>query len=162
MEYIFKKGFSSHVDPQLAGEELSRIEQAHGGIQTIVVVEEARSKRSPLHDHFEWNDTIAAHGFRKDQARELIRNIRIVENSDDPKLAFINVDVVDEPQQYRSLNEVLSHGDLWKSAVSSFMMRIESAQRALEELEACAKTKRQKAVVERLVTHLTSAAGMIQ
>ena len=41
------------------------------------VVEEARDAASPLHRHFDWNDTTAAHAHRLNQARALIRSVRV-------------------------------------------------------------------------------------
>ena len=41
------------------------------------VVEEAKASSHPLHDYFEWRDKIAGEQFRIDQARALIRSVRI-------------------------------------------------------------------------------------
>lgn len=41
------------------------------------VVDEARDEDSPLHPHFEWDDSIAGEAHRMAQARELIRSVRV-------------------------------------------------------------------------------------
>lgn len=41
------------------------------------VLAAARDKSSPLHDSFEWDDDAAAHAYRLDQARGLIRRVRV-------------------------------------------------------------------------------------
>jgi len=41
------------------------------------VVEHARSEDSPIHHLFEWDDDRAAHQYRIEQARELIRSVRV-------------------------------------------------------------------------------------
>lgn len=41
------------------------------------IIADARNPKSPLHDAFEWDDTKAAHAYRLQQARRLIREIRI-------------------------------------------------------------------------------------
>lgn len=41
------------------------------------VVKDARNESSPLHSFFTWDDTEAANQFRLDQARTLIRNVKV-------------------------------------------------------------------------------------
>lgn len=41
------------------------------------VVADARNRNSPLHDIFEWDDAKAADQYRLEQARELIRSVKI-------------------------------------------------------------------------------------
>jgi hypothetical protein len=54
--------------------ELRRIQESNGGLlRAIDVVREASVVSSPLHGHFNWDDTEAAHQWRLQQARQLIR-----------------------------------------------------------------------------------------
>jgi hypothetical protein len=55
------------------------------------VVSEAADPSSPLHDRFEWDDAIAGHQHRKEQARALIRKVRLVVNQNPPVRAFVHV-----------------------------------------------------------------------
>lgn len=41
------------------------------------VIKDAKRKTSPLHAYFEWDDSKAAHQYRLNQARQLIREVRI-------------------------------------------------------------------------------------
>lgn len=54
------------------------MEVHEGFVSAETVVEAAKSKKSALHDAFEWDDTTAAHEFRLTQARKVLRSIRIV------------------------------------------------------------------------------------
>lgn len=66
------------VSPQEAKEELERLAEKNGGRLTPdAVVESAKSKKSPLHGYFDWDDSTAARSYRIIQARELIRSIRV-------------------------------------------------------------------------------------
>jgi len=57
---------------------LREIAAQHGGnLDPKDVVEEAKASSHPLHDYFEWRDKIAGEQFRIDQARALIRSVRI-------------------------------------------------------------------------------------
>lgn len=52
--------------------------EKNGGILTAeTVLDEATSKRSPLHPFFCWDNTKAAHEFRRIQAAELIRRVKV-------------------------------------------------------------------------------------
>lgn len=58
-------------------EQLTFIYQRDGKLTAEAVLTEASDPVSPLHDRFEWDDTVAAHEHRKEQARGLIRAYRI-------------------------------------------------------------------------------------
>lgn len=59
-------------------DRLARILKRNGGILTPnAVLDDARDASSPLHDQFEWDDTEAAHQYRLQQARALIRSVKI-------------------------------------------------------------------------------------
>ena len=62
----------------------------HGVIQPRVLVDEARDPTHPLHNEFEWDDTLAAEAWREEQARHIIIAIRI-ERIDGPTLPPIRV-----------------------------------------------------------------------
>lgn len=76
-EYAYG-GQTFPVPAQEAGEELARIEARDGGVAPQVVVDEARPEGAVLHPAFEWDDEVAANGYRCDQARRLVRSIRVV------------------------------------------------------------------------------------
>ena len=54
------------------------IAKQHGGVLMVDdVLNEARNENSPLHDHFEWDDGVAADAHRRYQARVLIQRCKI-------------------------------------------------------------------------------------
>lgn len=57
---------------------IRQLETPDGTITPQTVIDDAKDPASPLHEHFEWDDTKAAHAYRIDQARELIRSVRLV------------------------------------------------------------------------------------
>jgi hypothetical protein len=69
----------SNRDAQIIGPELVRINAENGCLKPEIVVDEARPKNSVLHDHFEWDDDKAAYKYRLQEARQLIRCIRIID-----------------------------------------------------------------------------------
>lgn len=63
-------------------EQLQTIHATHGALTPDLVVEEATPKSSPLHDRFEWNNSVAGHAYRLIQARELIRSVKVTYRND--------------------------------------------------------------------------------
>lgn len=59
-------------------DQLQEIYDRRGELTPALVVEEARDEQHPLHDRFEWDDAIAAEAWRREQAHELIRSVRVV------------------------------------------------------------------------------------
>jgi hypothetical protein len=49
-----------------------------GKLSPEQVVTEASKAGSPLHDCFEWDDSVAGHKYRLSQARDLIRSVQVV------------------------------------------------------------------------------------
>lgn len=87
---VFKGG--SNANPQAIGEALEGISAKHGGQLTPhAVVDEAKNPVHPLHKHFEWDDSVAAAGYRLDQARAIIRVVRLDVGDDEPTRAFLSI-----------------------------------------------------------------------
>ena len=61
-------------------ERLKSLENSAGILTPDAVLHDARNIDSPLHSYFDWDDKTAAHKFRLDQARKLIRSVRLVVN----------------------------------------------------------------------------------
>lgn len=63
---------------QIYKEELEKLfKQNNDELTANSVVESAKEKTSPLHDYFEWNDSIAGEMWRLHQARKLFGHIKI-------------------------------------------------------------------------------------
>lgn len=91
-----------------ASEAVKSIAEKHGGTVTPnLLVDEARSPKSPLHKCFCWDDTEAAEQYRLIQAAALIRRIKVTvetgENRSVRVRAFVNVieptPTTEEPEQ---------------------------------------------------------------
>jgi hypothetical protein len=66
-------------------EQLQAIYDRHAQLTPALVVDEARDEQHPLHDRFEWNDAVAGEAWRREQAHQLIRSVRIVYREADEK-----------------------------------------------------------------------------
>lgn len=73
---------------------LMDIAKKNGGIlQVDAVLDEAKDEGSPLHGHFEWDDSVAAEAHRRYQARVLIQRckITVVESEPTTIRAFVSL-----------------------------------------------------------------------
>jgi predicted TIM-barrel enzyme len=94
--------------------ELVALAVRRGGLTPIGVLDAARNPASPLHTHFEWEDSEAAEKYRLLQAAVLIRQVRVtVLAPDGEKTATVRA-FVSLPSDrlshtgYRSIEAVLS------------------------------------------------------
>lgn len=58
-------------------DQLQSIYDQHGHLTASMVVDEARPTDHPLHDRFEWDDSVAGERWRREQARLLIRSVKV-------------------------------------------------------------------------------------
>lgn len=88
-----------------AWQTLEEIRRQHGGsLRPEFIVAAAAAEDHPLHDEFTWDDSAAAALYRLDQARQLIRRVRLVD-ADHPEAprdlrAYVNVRAGGQPGQY--------------------------------------------------------------
>ena len=109
-------------------QELERIRKAHGGIlRPADVVKFAENPKTALHKRFEWNRDVAAHEYRMEQARRIIRfTIRVIQHHNRP----IRV------RAYHSLPSERGKGDSYRDIVTVMSrkeMRAELLKTALQE-----------------------------
>ena len=71
-------GVLNNTTAVVVGESLNAIEARDGAIKPAAVVAEARPKASPLHSLFTWDNSKAAELYRLDEARNIIRSVRII------------------------------------------------------------------------------------
>lgn len=124
---------------QAVRERLELIESANGGRLTPdAVVEDARNKDSPLHDHFEWDVEKASAAHWIDQARTLITSVRVVVKTDTMNVR--SVYYVRDPsagqgdQGYVSVTTLRSNTDMAREAIVAEFSRVADMLRRAREL----------------------------
>ena len=74
-----------HELKKAARDRIVELAEANGGrITPEQVLEDARDPESPLHNYFEWDVETAARQYWLDQARTLIRSVKIVTREEPP------------------------------------------------------------------------------
>jgi hypothetical protein len=66
-------------------DHLQQIYDRHAKLTPDLVVTEARDPSHPLHDRFEWDDAVAGEAWRREQAHQLIRSVKVVYRQADEK-----------------------------------------------------------------------------
>jgi hypothetical protein len=106
--------------------------ETEGRLTASNVVETARDETSPLHSHFEWDDSAAAEEHRKEQARRLIRSVKIrVETNQ--QIAIRAPAYVSPPQTdtYVAIGKVRHDPDMaWRTVVAEIARAEAALQRA--------------------------------
>lgn len=119
--YIWADGSHMSGDANVAGKICDKLEM-EGRLSAAELVNESRAEDSPLHDMFEWNDTIAAEKYRETQAQKIIRSIvKVVENEPLDYRAYSSI----APNSYVSTTNALS-----KEETRAIILR--NAKRELE------------------------------
>ena len=107
---------------------LTKIARQNGGVLKVEdVLDEARDEGSPLHKHFEWDDSEAAEQYRRQQARALIQKCKItlVEAEPIQIRAFVSLPTDRESGGgYRLTSDVVSDDRLKAELVRDIQLTI--------------------------------------
>lgn len=157
-KYKWVEGCRLQLDAQIVGSELERLRKKHGGeFSTKIVVKEAESIRSPLHDAFEWDNDKAAEEFRLVQAGYMIRHVVVTFESPDEDLeheirAFVSVKQEDaEKASYTSM----------QVAMESPELRNQLFQQALDEINKWKMKYRHLTLFARIFAEVDAINEMI-
>lgn len=119
------------VNPELVAKELEKLCTEEEKLDPVSVVEAARSKKSPLHGAFCWDDTEAANLHRIWQARQLIRSISVVrEDTKEKEPVYVSVTVA-KKKEYQPLIQVATTETLMVSAINQVLKKIAELEASL-------------------------------
>ena len=96
-EYKYRVNGLVKASAEITGKVCKDLIDSDGAVTPARLVEVSKPKNAPLHGEFEWNNTIAAQKYREEQARQIIKNIVIIEvdeKEEEPKQAkcWVNSD----------------------------------------------------------------------
>jgi len=127
--------------PDVISRVLTKIYNKHGEVTPPLVVAEASSPSSPIHNRFEWNDEKAAYEHRLAQARQIIRYYPVFVGKDGvEQLVNVTLETSDGPEgKYLPISVVVANQTLFDSAKNNLMRLFESLDRAIKELDEAAR-----------------------
>lgn len=121
-EYVEKA--STDKKQVVVDRELTKLYQKHKTVNEELVIAAAKNPASPLHEYFEWDDTVAAHSWRKTQALQLILASKMVVVLNKAKNQLPSVAHAEEPEVRRLVNAFRGEGfKLRTDALSDDTMR---------------------------------------
>lgn len=125
---------------QAVREALEQIlaEDDAGVLRPEVIVERAKARSSPLHDFFTWDDTRAAHAWRVNEARDLIRSYSVVIQQQPPikTRAFVSLKSVRaKGGGYLPLARVMSDRELHAEMLRDALDDLEWWRKRYEKLQ---------------------------
>lgn len=106
MVYQYKAKSMIKAPAQVAGEMCEQLAQ-NGGLTPKRLVDANRAEDAPLHDEFEWDDSVAAEAYREGQAAHIIRClvVKTEEIEEAPVRAFVKV--TEEKRDYTPIQVVI-------------------------------------------------------
>lgn len=141
--YGWRPGSRVSLDAQVVGKEIERLAKCHNGVlEPGHIVEDARPDTSPLHPHFQWNDSAAAEMYREGQARDLVRCLTVDISRSNlearPIRAFVNVETGGE-RGYVSTAMAMSSRELRKQVIEKAFSELEAWRQRHAELTELAR-----------------------
>ena len=131
------KGILKKEQAERYGKEIDRLTKEHGFVTPKILVEEASSKKSPLHDWFEWNKNKAAEKWLIEQAKYLLRSIEVVvvcEGKPVQTRYMVNVANEEVASVYMPIQAVLEDEKLMDDYVAQAFRELESVRSKYEHL----------------------------
>lgn len=119
--------------------ELLAIREQFGKLTPAVVLEAATEESHPLHNRFEWDDSVAGHKYRLGQARELIRVVRekFVDRTDQPNdTRFFYSIPREDGRVYEPLPEVLGDDLATRVLIQAMEREWRQLRKRYEKFEA--------------------------
>lgn len=131
MVYKFRKGSYIKADAQAAGEMCEQLE-ARGKLTAEELLNANRAEDAPLHDSFEWDDSVAAESWRMQQARHIINSLEIVTENREPVRAFFSI-IRSEPN-YRHIDTILQRQDDTEALLKMALSELQAFQKKYSQL----------------------------
>lgn len=139
----FAPGQSQPVPAREVHSELERIRVANDGtLRPRDVVQESRPEDATLHPCFEWDDQVAAEQYRENQARSVIRSVRVIRTDQPDRPAqpiYLHVRA-DDPKEQRYLRtmDALSDEEMRARVLTEALAQLQSWQRKYGQLQELA------------------------
>lgn len=127
----------ANIKPEIAANELKRIFKDHGYLTPALIVKVARKKKNPLHDCFEWNDTVAANLYRETQAKYILRQIETEfdDGGDEPiRIRLFHSVVENDKNVYTTIHHAKNNAELWEQIVEKALLEVKNWRRVYKDI----------------------------
>lgn len=130
---------SAKIEREAIRAALAKIAAKNGGRLTEdAILVAAKHADSVLHDIFEWDNKKAGHAWRIEQARELIRSVRVVTKTDRTTISTVcyvrDPDAAADEQGYVSVASLVGETERARAVLVAEFSRAAAALRRAREL----------------------------
>lgn len=137
--YEWNGYYAYKVDANVAGKVMEELENTIG-LNASNLVEVSRPLDAPLHNEFEWDDSVAAEKYRQNQAGLMIKNIRVQIESEhnEPKVVrgFVSLkSSVGKSGGFESMNAILDSEEKTNRLLDIALKELKSFQRKYSGLK---------------------------
>ncbi len=143
----WRSDLALHIDSTMShlsrtrtvGEWLESLRVAYGSLTAEVVVREARSRKSPGHGLFEWDDATAGEAWRLEQARRVMRALEVtVEQRESPIRKFVVVREENGDDTYQDLVVAMRDDRMREQVLARALSELRAFRRKYAELKELA------------------------
>ncbi len=139
-EYCWKASIFSGVYETMDADKVGKeIEALGDNVTTDEIVEKAKSTRSAMHNYFEWDDSVAGHMYRKQQASRLLCNLEVKYIADKKEPVTVRAYVnLKKQSSYQPIETVVSDIDRYQMLLSKAyedLKRVKTKYQDLEEIQ---------------------------
>lgn len=132
------------------------LEDSEGRLTPEGVVKAAARADSPLHSHFEWDDSKAGHAYRLQQARQLIRSVQVEITTEERVISTVHYvrdprAAEEDEQGYVSVNRLKTEPEHARALIQSEFARASACLHRATDLAAVLGMKREVAAISRKV-----------
>lgn len=137
MNYQFRKGFAHKVSADVAGSVCEELEK-EGRLTADELVDVSRPEEAPLHNEFEWDDSIAGENWRKQQARCLINSLIVISPETNKEVRkFFNI--VSSDRKYESIDVIMKSVDKRDALLRDAMRELSAFRKKYAHLNELSK-----------------------
>jgi len=133
---------------------LKDIYTKHGILRPADVVEAALNPKSPLHGCFEWDDDKAAKQYRLEQARKLIREVRVEYADQLSAPVFVHVETAGG---YLPVQAVVENESHLQSAIRELKRQIRGVNETITSLVSLVETGETRKRIRTIASHVAEA-----
>ncbi len=127
----WKNGCRISADAQKVADEILSIGAA---ATTAQILDKARDEQTELHKCFDWNNAVAAEKWRLQQARHIVCNLVIKEDSETPKPEARVFYKTDHESGYKPVTLIMRDKDEYQKLLSRALAELRSFQTKYETL----------------------------
>lgn len=162
-KFVWKDGsvYSSKAEATVVGRRLQYLMKKNNDKLTAnIIVDDAKSGSSPLHNLFEWDDTEAAIKYRERQARDLLISVRVLVEEEDgveePYRAFVNIIDEVEGSVYVDAITAVCVDEYREQLLTRAIREIHAWLNRYHELQELAEVQKAITIVKRALIKITS------